>query len=48
MCGEAPLALELVVALEKEFSIKVRTEDLRKESFQSVNSLAAMIGPYLA
>lgn len=41
-------ALELVVALEKEFSIKVRNEDLRKESFQSVNSLAAMIGTYLA
>ena len=40
-------ALELVVALEKEFSIKVRNEDLRKEAFQSVNTLAAMIGSYL-
>ena len=40
-------ALELVVALEKEFSIKVKNEDLRKESFQSVNTLAVMIGSYL-
>jgi len=40
-------ALELVVALEKEFSIKVKNEDLRKEVFQSVNTLAAMIGSYL-
>jgi acyl carrier protein len=41
-------ALELVVALEKEFDIKVRNEDLKKESFASVAALASMIRTYLA
>ncbi len=41
-------ALELVVALEKEFGIKVKNEDLKKESFESVAALASMIRGYLA
>ena len=36
------------VALEKEFGIKVRNEDLKKESFESVAALASMIRGYLA
>ena len=41
-------ALELVVALEKEYAIKVKNEDLQKESFESVAALAALVSRYLA
>ena len=41
-------ALELVVCLEKEFGIKVPNEELRRETFESVASLAGVIGRHLA
>ena len=36
-------ALELVVALEKEFSIKIPDEDVGKDAFVSVSALANYI-----
>jgi len=36
-------ALELVVALEKEFSIKIPDEDVGKDAFTSVSALANYI-----
>lgn len=36
-------ALELVVALEKEFSIKIPDEDVGKDAFASVTALASYI-----
>jgi acyl carrier protein len=36
-------ALELVVALEKEFSIKIPDEDVGKDAFASVSALADYI-----
>jgi acyl carrier protein len=35
--------LELVVALEREFSIEVTGEDVRPENFQDLSSLTAFI-----
>ena len=36
-------ALELVVALEKEFGIKIRSQELGREVFSSVSSLSEFI-----
>ena len=36
-------ALELVLALETEFGIKVESDEMRRESFASVNALADFI-----
>ena len=36
-------ALELVVALEKEFGIRVQNHEVGKEAFASVSALAAFI-----
>jgi acyl carrier protein len=36
-------ALELVVALEKEFGIKIKSQELGREVFSSVSSLSAFI-----
>ena len=36
-------ALELVVALEKEFRIRIQSHEVGKEAFVSVNALAAFI-----
>jgi len=41
-------ALELVVALEKEYEIKVRNEDLKQESFSSIAALAGLVSRYVA
>jgi len=41
-------ALELVVCLQKEFTIKVADEDLNEESFASVAVLAALVEKYVA
>lgn len=41
-------ALELVVCLEREFGIKVPNEELRRETFQSVATLATVIGRHVA
>lgn len=36
-------ALELVVALEKKYGIRIPDEDVGKEAFASVNALAAYV-----
>ena len=36
-------ALELVVALEKEFLIRIQSHEVGKEAFASVNTMAAFI-----
>lgn len=36
-------ALELVVALEKEFGIRIQSHEIGKEAFASVSALAAYI-----
>jgi len=36
-------ALELVVALEKEFAIRIQSHEVGKEAFVSVSTLAAFI-----
>lgn len=36
-------ALELVVALEKEFGIRIRSHEVGREAFASVSALAAFI-----
>ena len=36
-------ALELVVALEKEFRIRIQSHDVGKEAFASVSTMAAFI-----
>jgi acyl carrier protein len=36
-------ALELVVALEKEFGIKIKSQELEREVFSSVASLSQFI-----
>ena len=36
-------ALELVVAMEKEFDIKIRSDEVGREAFGSVNALAAYV-----
>ena len=36
-------ALELVVALEKEFGIKIRSQEMGREVFSSVSSLSQFI-----
>ncbi len=36
-------ALELVVALEKEFGIKIQAQDIGREAFASVEALARFI-----
>lgn len=36
-------ALELVVALEKEFGIKIKSNEMGRESFASVASLASFV-----
>jgi acyl carrier protein len=41
-------ALELVVALEKEFHIRIQSHEVGKEAFASVSSLAAFIEGRLA
>jgi acyl carrier protein len=41
-------ALELVVCLEKEFAIKVPNQELRRETFESVATLAAVIRRHIA
>lgn len=41
-------ALELVVALEKEFRIQIRSHEVGKEAFVSVGTLAAFIEGRLA
>ena len=40
-------ALELVVWLEKDFGIKVANEDLRRETFESITSLANVVLGYV-
>jgi acyl carrier protein len=37
-------ALELVVALEKEFGIKIKSQELGREVFSSVSTLSEFIG----
>jgi acyl carrier protein len=41
-------ALELVVALEKEFGIRIQNHEVGREAFASVNALAAFIDGRLA
>lgn len=41
-------ALELVVALEKEFQIKIQSHEVGKEAFASVDALAAFVQSRLA
>ena len=41
-------ALELVVALEKEFLIRIQSHEVGKEAFASVNTMAAFIESRLA
>lgn len=36
-------ALELAVALEKNFGVKIPSAEVAREAFQSVNTLAALI-----
>ncbi len=36
-------ALELVVALEKEFGIKIKSQEMGREAFASVDALAAFV-----
>ena len=40
-------ALDLVVWLEKDFEIKVANEDLRRETFESITSLANVVLGYV-
>ena len=40
-------ALELIVCLEKEFGIKVPNEQLRRETFESVATLASVVERFL-
>lgn len=40
-------ALELVVWLEKDFEIKVANEDLKRETFESITSLANVVLGYV-
>lgn len=37
-------AMQLVLFVEKEFSMKVESEDLDIRNFNSVNSIAALVG----
>jgi acyl carrier protein len=41
-------ALELVVALEKEFGVRIQSHEVGKEAFASVSALAAFIDERLA
>lgn len=41
-------ALELVVALEKEFGVRIQSHEVGKEAFASVSTLAAFIDGHLA
>ncbi len=41
-------ALELVVALEKEFGVRIQSHEVGKEAFASVSTLAAFIDGCLA
>jgi acyl carrier protein len=41
-------ALELVVALEKEFGVRIQSHEVGKEAFASVSALAAFIDGRLA
>jgi acyl carrier protein len=41
-------ALELVVALEKEFGVRIQSHEIGKEAFASVGTLAAFIDGCLA
>ncbi len=41
-------ALELVVALEKEFSIRIEGEETTREAFTSVSAMASFIGSNLS
>jgi len=41
-------ALELVVALEKEFGVRIQSHEVGKEAFASVRTLAAFIDGRLA
>ena len=41
-------ALELVVALEKEFHIRIQSHEVGKEAFASVSTMAAFIEKSLA
>ena len=41
-------ALELVVALEKAFGVKIQSQQVGKEEFRSVATLAAMVEERLA
>jgi len=41
-------ALELVVALEKEFGVRIQSHEVGKEAFASVSALAAFIHGRLA
>lgn len=41
-------ALELVVALEREFGVAVPSEEIGSESFSSVRALAGWLAPRLA
>lgn len=41
-------ALELVVALEKEFEIRIQSHEVGREAFASVSALAAFIDGHLA
>jgi acyl carrier protein len=41
-------ALELVVALEREFGVAVPSEEIGGEAFSSVRALAAWLAPRLA
>lgn len=37
-------AMELVLFVEKEFSLSIGSEDLNLDNFRSVNALAALVG----
>ena len=41
-------ALELVVALEKEFGVRIQSHEIGREAFASVSTLAAFIDGCLA
>ena len=37
-------ALEIVVSLEKAYGVKIESEDANRETFKSVNTMAALVG----
>lgn len=40
-------ALEVVMFLEKEFSIKIKNKDITEKNFKTIESMAAVVEKYL-